>query len=151
MPQSLANVGVHLVFSTKDRQTFLSDTEIRAEMHKQLGGTSKTLDCPTLIVGGVEDHVHLLARMSRTISISEWVKELKWVTSRWIKERDPKLAEFKWQSGYGAFSVSQSEIERVVTYIEKQPEHHRDRDFKSEYRLLLERHQIAYDERYVWD
>jgi REP element-mobilizing transposase RayT len=68
-----------------------------------------------------------------------------------IKERDPKLAEFQWQSGYGAFSVSQTEIERVVTYIEKQPEPHRDRDFKSEYRLWRERHQIAYDERYVWD
>lgn len=151
MAQSLANVAVHLVFSTKDRAPFLADEGIRSEMHKQLGGTSKTLDCPTLIVGGIEDHVHLLGRMSRTISISEWVKELKRVTSMWIKEHDPKLARFQWQSGYGAFSVSQSEIERVVTYIEKQPEHHRKRDFQAEFRLLLERHEIEYDERYVWD
>ena len=76
MPQSLSNVVVHLVFSTKDRKPLLADEEIRAEMHKQLGGASKTINCPTLIVGGVEDHVHLLGRLSRTITISEWVKEL---------------------------------------------------------------------------
>lgn len=151
MPQSLANVAVHLVFSTKDRQPFLADDELRAEMHRQLGGTSKTLNCPTLIVGGVEDHVHLLGRLSRTVAISDWIKELKRVTSIWIKQRDPELADFKWQSGYGAFSVSQSEIARVVKYIENQVEHHRRCDFKTEYRLFLERHEIPYDERYVWD
>ncbi|TWU25504.1 Transposase IS200 like protein [Bythopirellula polymerisocia] len=151
MPQSLANVAVHLVFSTMNRQPFLADDELRGEMHKQLGGASKTLACPPLIVGGVEDHVHLLGRMSRSITISEWVKELKRVTSIWIKQREPKLAEFQWQSGYGAFSVSQSETERVVTYIENQREHHRQRDFKAEFRLLLERHEIEFDERYVWD
>ena len=89
--------------------------------------------------------------MSRGISIAEWVKELKRVTSIWIKQQDPAMAEFMWQSGYGAFSVSQSEIERVASYLEQQPEHHHDRDFKAEYRLMLERHEIPYDERYVWD
>ena len=151
MPQSLANVAVHLVFSTKDRQRYLAADDIRSEMHNQLGRTSKTLGCQPLRIGGVEDHVHLLGSLGRCISISEWVKELKRVTSIWIKERDPELGMFKWQSGYGAFSVSQSEIERVVAYIENQPEHHRRCDFKTEYRLLLERHQIEYDERYVWD
>jgi putative transposase len=151
MPQSLSNIVVHLVFSTKDRQPQLANEEIRAEMHKQLGGASKTLSCPTLIVGGVEDHVHLLGRLSRTVTISDWVKELKRVTSIWIKQRDPELAHFQWQSGYGAFSVSQSEIDRVVKYIENQVGHHRDCDFKTEYRLFLERHEIPYDERYVWD
>jgi REP element-mobilizing transposase RayT len=151
LPQSLANVAVHLVFSTKDRQAYLKDQQLRSEIHKQLGGSSKTLDCPTIVVGGVEDHVHLLGRLCRTISISEWVKELKRVTSIWIKQRDSRLAAFQWQSGYGAFSVSQSEIDRVAAYIENQPEHHRQRDFKTEYRLLLERHGIEYDERYVWD
>jgi len=151
MPQSLSNVVVHLVFSTKDRQPFLANDEIREEIHRQLGGTSKTFGCPTLIVGGVEDHVHLLGRLSRTVTISEWVKELKRVTSIWIKQRDSELANFQWQSGYGAFSVSQSEIDRVVKYIENQAEHHRESDFKTEYRLFLERHKIPYDERYVWD
>lgn len=151
LSQSLANVAVHLVFSTKNRQAYLANDELRSEMHQQLGGTSKTLDCSPLIVGGVEDHVHLLGRMSRTISISAWVKELKRVTSIWVKERAPHLASFQWQSGYGAFSVSQSETERVVQYIKNQSEHHRQRDFKTEFRLLLDRHQIEYDERYVWD
>ncbi|MEQ8209759.1 MAG: transposase [Lacipirellulaceae bacterium] len=84
MPQSLANVAMHLVFSTKDRQSFLADDQIREEMHRQLGGASKTLSCSPMIVGGVEDHVHLLARLDRTITIAEWVKELKRVTSLWI-------------------------------------------------------------------
>ena len=151
MPQSLANVAVHLVFSMKDRRPYLVADDIRSEMHRQLGGTSKTLGCPILRVGGVEDHVHLLGSLGRSTSISEWVKELKRVTTIWIKKRDPELAAFKWQSGYGAFSVSQSEIDRVVAYIENQQEHHRKRDFKAEYRLLLERHKVEYDECYVWD
>ena len=129
----------------------LADDDLRAELHKQLGGVSKALDCPPLIVGGVDDHVHLLGCMGRTLSISEWVKELKRVTSIWIKQRDPKLAGFQWQSGYGAFSVSHSEIDRVSDYIRRQPEHHQQRDFQAEYRALLERHQVEYDERYVWD
>lgn len=95
--------------------------------------------------------MHLLGRLSRTVTISDWVKELKRVTSIWIKQRDPELAQFQWQSGYGAFSVSQSEIDRVLKYIENQVEHHKKYDFKTEYRLFLERHEIPYDERYVWD
>ena len=151
LPQSIANVAVHLVFSTKDRQPFLIDDGLRTETHNQLGGASKTLGCSPLIVGGVEDHVHLLARMSRTIAISDWVKELKRVTSIWIKGRDRALGDFQWQAGYGAFSVSQSEITRVSAYIANQTEHHRERDFKEKFRLLLERHRIGFDERYVCD
>jgi len=151
MPQSLANIAIHLVFSTKDRQPFLVDHQIRIEMHRQLGGASKTLNCSPLLVGGVEDHIHLLGRLNRTLTISEWVKELKRVTSLWIKQREPQLADFQWQSGYGAFSVSQSEIPRVAQYIENQEEHHKKFDFKSEYRMLLERHEIPFDERYAWD
>lgn len=113
MPQSLANVVVHLVFSTKDRRPLLRNMQLRQAMHKYLGGTSSTLDCNPIIVGGVEDHVHLLARQARTISISEWVKKLKRVTSLWAKEHDPRLAEFQWQAGYGAFSVSQSKVEAL--------------------------------------
>lgn len=89
MPQSLSCVSLHLVFSTKNRQPFLRDPILRQEMHAYLGRTSKTLECPPLIVGGVEDHVHLLGRMSRTITQADWVKELKRVSSIWIKQRDP--------------------------------------------------------------
>ena len=120
-------------------------------MHKYLGGVSGSLDCPSIAVGGAEDHVYLLGRMNRTISIAEWVKELKRVSSLWIKQQQLELENFLWQAGYGAFSVSQSEIARVVKYIRNQDEHHRQQDFKTEFRLLLERHEIDYDERYVWD
>ena len=151
MPQSLSNVTVHIVFSTKDRKPFLKDADLRAEMHKYLGGTSKTLKCPPIIVGGVEDHIHLLARQSRTITLADWVKELKRVTSIWVKQRDDRMSAFQWQAGYGAFSVSQSDVDRVEEYIKRQEEHHKRFDFKTEFRTLLERYEIEYDERYVWD
>ena len=120
-------------------------------MHAELGGTSKTLNCPPIITGGVEDHIHLLARQSRTVTLSDWVKELKRVTSLWIKGKDPQFKTFSWQSGYGAFSVSQSQLSKVIEYIQQPEEHHRTKDFKTEFREFLERHGIEYDERYVWD
>ncbi len=151
MSQSLSNVVVHLVFSTKDRRPFFIDRDIREQMHAELGGTSKTLNCPPIISGGVEDHIHLLARQSRTIALSDWVKELKRVTSIWIKEKGQAYSTFSWQSGYAAFSVSQSQLGKVVKYIQQQEEHHKHKDFKTEFREFLERHEIEYDERYVWD
>ena len=151
MPQSLSAVYLHLVFSTKDRQPFLMDPTLRAEMHAYLGGASKTLDCPPIIVGGVEDHVHLLCRMARTITQSDWVKEIKRVSSLWIKQRDPALASFAWQAGYGAFSVSASALKPTSHYITTQEEHHKKLTFQDEYRTLLRKYGVEWDERYVWD
>ncbi len=151
MPQSLSNVLVHIVFSTKDRSPFLQDKEIRKLMHAELGATSKSLNCPSIAVGGVADHIHLLARQSRTICLSDWVKELKRVTSIWIKGQSPQLEAFTWQAGYGAFSVCQSQLDRVIKYIEDQEVRHLEKDFKTEFRQLLELHEMEYDERYVWD
>jgi REP element-mobilizing transposase RayT len=102
-------------------------------------------------VGGVEDHVHLLCRQARTISLAEWVKELKRVSSIWVKKQDAKLRAFQWQAGYGAFSVSQSQSARVQRYIAGQAVHHRKMTFQDELRGLLVRHEIEFDERYVWD
>ncbi len=113
MPQSLSAVYLHVVFSTKGRIPFLKDKAIRSETHAYLSGISKKLDCPTILTGGVEDHVHLLARQSRTISQADWVKELKRASSIWIKERHPGFKEFAWQAGYGVFSVSRSNVEKV--------------------------------------
>lgn len=151
MPQSLANILVHLVFSTKDRAPFLQNPGTRAQLHSELGAVSKALGCSTVIVGGIEDHVHILARQARTISLADWVKELKRVTSIWIKKQSPQFSAFAWQAGYGAFSVSPSQSAKVEGYIRQQEDHHRERDFKAEFRELLERHGIEYDERYVWD
>ncbi|BCX48735.1 transposase [Haloferula helveola] len=151
MPQSLSEVYVHLVFSTKERFPFFSNPGLRDELHAYLGGVSKQLGCPTLVVGGVADHVHLLARLGRDVRQSDWVKELKRVSNQWVKSRLGADSKFAWQAGYGAFSVSQSMIGETTEYIRKQEEHHRQTTFQDEYRALLRRYQIEWDERYVWD
>ena len=151
MPQSLSAVYLHLVFSTKDRRPFLRDKAVRDALHAYLGGVSKTLDCPPLIVGGVEDHVHLLCRFARTITQAEWVKELKRISNGWLKEHGRDYTDFEWQGGYADFSVSQSNLEQVKQYIVSQEEHHRKTTFQDEVRTLLRKHEIEFDERYVWD
>jgi putative transposase len=151
MPQSLANLLVHIVFSTKERRALLQVADLRDEMHRYLAGISAKLECPAIIVGGSIDHVHLLASQSRTIALAEWVKELKRVSSLWAKEKSPQWDLFHWQAGYGAFSVSQSQAERVRKYIGSQEEHHRRLSFQDEFRLLLRKHNITFDEQYVWD
>jgi REP element-mobilizing transposase RayT len=150
MPQSLSAVYIHLVFSTKERRPFLRDKSVRDKLHAQLGGISKTLECPPLIVGG-EDHVHMLCRFSRTITQAEWVKEVKRVSNGWLKEQGPGYTDFEWQGGYADFSVSQSNLDQVKEYIAGQEEHHRKMTFQDELRALLRKHEIEFDERYVWD
>ena len=125
MPQSLSAVYIHLVFSTKERRPFLRDPDVREALQAFLGGASKQLECPPILVGGVEDHVHLLARFARTITQAEWVKELKRVSNLWLKEQGCQYADFEWQAGYADFSVSQSKLEAVKDYIANQEEHHR--------------------------
>lgn len=151
MPQSLANIIIHIVFSTKDRRPFLQNPQLRDEVHRFLGGVAKRLECPPIRIGGIADHVHILARQSRSITASDWVKELKRASSLWIKKRKPALETFHWQSGYGAFSVSHSQSARVEDYIARQEEHHRTATFQEELRQLFNRHAVEYDERYIWD
>lgn len=151
MPQSLSSVYLHLVFSTKNREPWLRNAAVRTEMHAFLGGVSKQLDCPPVNVGGVEDHVHLLARCGRGVTQSDWVKELKRVSSRWIKERDGRLADFAWQGGYGVFSVSPSALDAAERYIKGQEAHHRKITFQEEFRKFLQKHRLEWNERYVWD
>jgi putative transposase len=127
----------------------LRDEGLRKDLHSFLGGTSKTLGCPPLSVGGVEDHVHLLARFGRTITQAEWVKELKRVSSLWVKENSG-ITNFEWQGGYADFSVSHSKLEQVKSYIANQEEHHRKLSFQDEVRALLTKHEMDWDERYIW-
>src|SRR5262245_20847181 len=146
MPQSLAQIYLHLVFSTKDRQPFLNEKVLREEVHKFLGGTCNQLDCPVLRVGGVEDHVHIPCRFGRTISVADLIKELKRVSSQWIKTNGPALTDFHWQNGYGAFSVSPSHINALLEYIANQETHHRLESFQDEFRRLLRKYGIEWDE-----
>ncbi len=130
MPQSLANVLLHIVFSTKHRQPFLKKSADRDAMTGYLIGTLRNIKCPSLAVGVVADHVHILCNLSRTISIAQLVEEIKTSSSARIKEQGPALQEFYWQNGYGAFSVSQSNAPQVKQYVENQEEHHRTRTFQ---------------------
>ena len=151
MAQSLAKILLHLVFSTQERRPFLREAALREELHRYLGGILKNLDCQPLIVGGIEDHVHLLFAQSRTATVAEVVKELKRSSSVWLKTKSPGLSDFAWQSGYGVFSIGQSQVEDVRAYIRGQEEHHRKVSFQEEFRRLLQHYEIAFDERYVWD
>ena len=150
MPQSLSRLLVHLVFSTKNREPFFSPA-LQPKLHAYLAATCDNLDCRSLRVGGVADHVHLLFGLARTRALSDLVQSIKTSSSKWIKEQGSEMSAFHWQAGYGAFSVSQSDSDRVVAYIQNQAEHHRTMSFQEEYRRVLERYDIAFDERYVWD
>jgi REP element-mobilizing transposase RayT len=151
MPQSVAKILVHAVWSTKERRAFLRDQALREELHHYLGGILAHLGCQPVIVGGVEDHVHLLCALSRTCEAAQMVKEAKRSSSLWLKTKGADLEGFGWQSGYGIFSIGFSQIEAVRRYIGGQAAHHRRITFQDEFRLLLRRYQIACEERYVWD
>jgi len=151
MPQSLAKILVHAVFSTKDRRPALRDKNLREELHRYIGGILSHLDCQPVIVGGVEDHVHLLCALSRTCPAAEMVKEVKRGSSLWLKTKNADLHDFAWQNGYGIFSIGFSQIKTVQNYIARQEEHHRKVSFQDEFRELLRRYEIEFDERYVWD
>jgi putative transposase len=145
MPQSLAKILVHTVFSTKNRRPFLRDKSLRTELHRYLGGILVNLDCQPLIIGGVEDHVHILSTLSRTCEAAEMVKEVKRGSSLWLKTRSPNLRDFAWQNGYGIFSIGFSQIEGVKDYITGQEEHHRRISFQDEFRQFLVMYEIGFD------
>ena len=150
MPQSLASLLAHIVFSTKGRERWLTD-EIRDELHGYLGGILTAHGGVLLRAGSVEDHIHLLVSHPRTISPAELVKEIKIGSSKWLKQRDKGFAGFHWQAGYGIFSISPAHRPALERYIANQAEHHRMATFQDEYRRLLGRYGITWDEEYVWD
>ncbi len=151
MPQSLAQIYLHLVFSTKNRRESLADPTIRNELHKYLGGACNNLDCPVFCVGGVSDHVHVLCGLGKTIAVADLVKELKRESSKWIKTRGSQYQDFHWQNGYGAFSISPGHVEPLRRYINHQEEHHRQESFQDEFRRLLKKYGVEWDEHHVWD
>jgi REP element-mobilizing transposase RayT len=151
MPQSLAQVVLHVVFSTKNRIPWLRNVESRGRLHAYMAGVFINLRCEPILINGVEDHVHLLCRFSRTLTIAQLVEESKKASSKWMKEQAAEYAQFYWQSGYGAFSVSQSEVASVRDYIARQEQHHKQLTFQEEFRALCREHQVKLDERYAWD
>jgi putative transposase len=149
VPQSLANLLTHLIFSTKNREPLLVGKDLQQRTHAYLAAVLKERQCATLIVGGVANHVHILCQLPKTQSVSDIMEHLKASSSKWLKTEGSRT--FSWQRGYGAFSVSQSHVDAVISYIQKQEEHHRTITFEEEFRLILKRYRVAFDERYVWD
>ncbi len=152
MPQSLARAYVHLIYSTKLRYPWLRDVDLRSSLFAYNATVlHQRVDSPAILINGVEDHIHILCSLSRKFSIMDVIKASKTETSKWVKKQNAQLKDFQWQAGYGAFSVSQSNLDQVKHYIANQEEHHRRMSFQEEFRELCKRHGVQVDERHVWD
>jgi len=150
MPQSLSNILVHLIFSTKHREPLLSKS-IGAQTHAYMAAMIRDMGCECYRAGGVEDHVHFAIRLSRVLPISELLVKLKTGSSRWLKTQNGVVPDFAWQKGYGVFSAGYRDLDKMLLYIDGQEEHHRKTTFQDEYRALLIENGVEWDERYVWD
>jgi putative transposase len=149
MSQSFAALFVHLVFSTKRREPRLDD-ELSPRLYAYFGGILRNHDCQLVAAGGMPDHVHMLIALGRTKTISETVRVVKANSSSWMHS-ELRRTDIGWQDGYGAFSVSQSNLPQVEDYLAHQAEHHKRQTFQEEFLALLNRHGLSWDERYVWD
>jgi putative transposase len=149
MPQSLARIHLHLVFSTKNREPWLRDS-LRDDLHAYVAAILRNAGCPVTAMNSVEDHIHILFELSRTKAMCWVAEEVKTTSSKWMKTRGDALAGFAWQTGYGVFAVSASSLPNVCRYIAAQREHHARRSFQDEYREMLERNRLTYNERHVW-
>jgi putative transposase len=147
VPQSLSNILLHIIFSTKGRVPLIPG-EGSSELYRYLASVSAAQGCPAHKIGGTEDHVHICCSLARTQTCAKLLEELKTDSSKWMRTR---VEGFAWQNGYGAFSVSQDQLSAVKRYIERQREHHATVSFEEELRELLRRHRVTYDERYLWD
>ena len=150
MSQSLSSILIHLIFSTKNREPFITE-EIETELHPYMAKILRELKSPSLAINGVCDHIHILFSLGRVIAIADLVEQVKTSTSKWIKTKGPEFRNFHWQRGYGAFSIGQSNVASLKRYIKNQKQHHRRVTFQEEYRKFLKAYEIEFDERYVWE
>ena len=151
MANTFTSLHYHVVFSTKNREPWIRP-DIEQRVWAYLGGIARDNDLKPVRFGGIENHVHLLLGIPPTIAVSKAVQLLKGGSSKWMKENFPGTASFgRWQDGYAAFTVSKSQLPEIETYIQNQLEHHRVKSFEEEYRAFLDRHDITYDERYLFD
>jgi len=150
MPQSLANVLVHVIFSTKNRAPLILP-DIEGELYPYVASICRAHASPAHAIGGTENHLHIACSLARTIAVSRLIEEIKRSSSKWIKTKGANYKAFAWQNGYGAFSIGQSQVGSLKGYIARQKEHHRVKTFEEEFREFLKRYQIEYDDRYVWD
>jgi putative transposase len=151
MAQSLSMIYLHVIFSTKGREPLLADPATRARVHSYLGGICRDLETPALEIGGTEDHVHIACLFSRDIKVKDLVRDIKRGTSTIINEQRWIDKPFHWQNGYGVFSISPTHLDELRSYIQNQMEHHKTEAFQPEFRRILGKNRVEYDERYVWD
>jgi len=150
MGQSLVRNIVHITFSTKHRQPFIHE-RIEQRLYAYLAKICNNLECPAIEVSGYFDHVHILCKLSKKISLMKLLQVVKANSSGWMKEADSSLKDFYWQDGYGAFSVNPTEIDKVAKYIANQKFHHSKISYEEELKRLLRENGIEYDNRYLWD
>ncbi len=150
MASTLTNLLYHIVFTTRKRQ-YLIIPALLIELYPYIGGIIREEKGKLLKIRGTSNHVHLLARFSASVSVSEIMRRVKGSSSKWVNENSKSASHFTWQRGYGAFSVSESSVENMVSYIENQEEHHRKTTFEEEFLRLLQKHKISYEEKYIWD
>ena len=150
MAQSLADIILHLVFSTKGRKPWIQP-DIEEELYQYISGVCRNLDSPVIKINGVEDHIHVLLQLGKTIPMSKLISEMKSSSSQWIKTKDHRYHNFSWQAGYGGFSVSRPSLDGAKTYLSRQKEHHKKVSFKEELLAMLQRAGISYNEKYLWD
>lgn len=150
MLQSLFKILVHIVFSTKNRADLIAP-EIEDGLFGYIHGIVENNGSKLIIAGGMSNHIHLLVSLGKKTDVPDLIGDVKRSSSSWIKLQSPKFKDFYWQTGYGAFSIGQSQVGTVVNYIKNQKTHHKKQDFKTEFRTLLKKYEIEYEERYVWD
>ncbi|OGT15761.1 MAG: hypothetical protein A3I12_02265 [Gammaproteobacteria bacterium RIFCSPLOWO2_02_FULL_38_11] len=154
MSQSLSQLIIHLIFSTKHRHPFLKQEELRQQLYCYIKSICHRQKCEIISIGGTKDHIHILLNLHKNSTASLLVEEIKKSSSKWIKTRvsnDDEIKNFYWQKGYAILSVSQSNISKVKTYIENQKQHHKKQNFKEELRCFLIKHHLQYNECYLWD
>ncbi|HEX8713241.1 MAG TPA: IS200/IS605 family transposase [Terracidiphilus sp.] len=149
MAHTFTSLLAHVVFSTSGRAPFLADA-CRSDVHAYIGGILRELKAIPIAIGGTEDHVHFLTRLPADLALANCMRVVKANSSRWVKERWPERRAFAWQGGYGAFSVSESNRTAVIRYIQDQARHHRRISFQDEFLVLLKRHGVDFDYRYMW-
>lgn len=150
MPQSFAQVILHIVFSTKHRLPCITP-EIEPQLFPYLGQICNNQRCPVILINGTANHLHILCGMGRTLTIADLVEELKTDSSKWLKTKSPSLHGFSWQNGYGVFSVDYRNTDGIKAYIASQKKHYTRVSFEDEYLATLNEFGVQYDERYVWD
>ena len=149
MAQTLTRLLVHVVFSTKNRGKLILE-DVESDLYRYIGGICRNQESPLFAMGGTENHVHLLVSLSKTVAMSELVMQIKRDSSKWIKSRSPRFSGFQWQEGYAAFSIGESQVERVRAYIERQKLKHQTVTFEDELLAFLVKYRVPYDPQYIW-